>query len=285
MNSLFVEHLTVIDCAYLDAARGLVGESWIVDVELQGDLDAQSMVLDFGEVKRRLKRDIDNGLDHTLLVPSRAPELKLASYGGINELYFSSALGDIEHRAPAIAVSALPMAEIEERALATYLEENLTQDMPPNVARLRIALRPEVIDGPYYHYVHGLKKHAGQCQRIAHGHRSRLEVRVDGERDAAIEQKIALAWTDIYIGTRADRISKSNGKLRFGYECAEGRFELSLPENQVDLIDTDSTVERIAELLVDRVQSERPGAAIEVRAYEGVRKGAIARSRPRGRMG
>lgn len=279
MNSLFVEQLTVIDCAYLDAARGLVGESWIVDVELQGDLDRQSMVLDFGEVKRRLKRDIDAGLDHTLLVPARSAELSLARYGGVSELLFRSELGDIEHRSPECAVSALPMEEIEEELVARYLEESLTQDMPPNVARLKIHLRTEQISGAYYHYVHGLKKHDGQCQRIAHGHRSRLEIRVDGQRDPAIEQEIALGWTDIYIGTREDQIARSNGQMRFAYSAPEGRFELAVPENQVDMMDCDTTVERIAEHLVPRVQARRPGTRVEVRAYEGVMKGALARSR------
>lgn len=77
MATLFVDHLTVIDCAYLDLQRGLVGESWIVDLELEGDLDAQSMVLDFGEVKRRIKRAIDSGPDHSLLVPRNAPGVRL----------------------------------------------------------------------------------------------------------------------------------------------------------------------------------------------------------------
>lgn len=278
MSTLFVEQLTVIDCAYLDAQRGLVGESWIVDVELEGDLDFQSMVLDFGEVKRGLKRAIDAGLDHTLIVPAQAPELELATRGERSELAFRCAHGRIEHRSPAIAISALPARQIDAPAVVAHLEASLSPGLPPNVSRLRIGLRHERIDGASYHYVHGLKKHAGQCQRIAHGHRSRLEVRVDGQRDAATEQDLAQAWTDIYLGTREDLVARDNGRLRFAYDAPEGRFELDLPEATVDLLDTDSTVERIAGHLARVVKARRPQAAIEVRAYEGVMKGAIARA-------
>lgn len=278
MSILFVEQLTVIDCAYLDAQRGLVGESWIVDVELEGDLDPQSMVLDFGEVKRSLKRAIDAGLDHTLLVPSRAPELSLDRQGERTRLAFQAADGVIEHDAPDLAVSLLPAARIEATAVAAHLEATLAPGLPPNVARLGIGLRSETIDGAYYHYVHGLKKHQGQCQRIAHGHRSRVEIRVDGQRDRAMEQEIAAAWSDIYLATREDLALRSNGRLRFAYTAPEGRFELELPESRVDLLEGDTTVERIAEHLAWVAAARQPGHTVEVRAYEGVMKGARARA-------
>ncbi len=280
MSCLFVEQLTVIDCAYLDAARGLVGESWIVDVELDGELDAQSMVLDFGEVKRSLKRALDDSIDHTLLVPGRAPQLTIEQSAAGVDLSFRSDLGTYEHRSPAVAVTLLDSATVDATALIAWLQPRLRACVPANVAAVHLSLRNETIDGAYYHYVHGLKKHAGQCQRIAHGHRSRIEVRIDGVRDTALEQQLATAWRDIYLGSREDILTRGNGRVRYGYNAPEGRFELGIPETRGDLLETDSTVELIAEHLARRCAQLRPGRRVDVRAYEGVMKGATARINP-----
>jgi 6-pyruvoyl-tetrahydropterin synthase len=279
MTRLFVEQLTVIDCAYLDARRGLVGESWIVDIELDGDLDEQSMLLDFGEVKKRLKRALDGSADHTLIVPGRQPGLGLQHGAGRIGLEFPTPDGVIEHHAPPQALTLLDAAQVDSASLSAYLRPILAREVPPNVAEVRLNLRHERIEGPYYHYTHGLKKHAGYCQRIAHGHRSRIEVRVDGARDTALEQDWARRWRDIYLGSREDLIGRSNGRLRFAYTAAEGAFELELPEPRCDLLHGDSTVERIAEHLAAHSAAQRPGRAVEVRAYEGVMKGALAQAR------
>ena len=51
--TLFVRDLTAIDSSYLCTQRGLVGETWLVDLQLQGKLDSMSMVWDFGQIKKR----------------------------------------------------------------------------------------------------------------------------------------------------------------------------------------------------------------------------------------
>src|SRR5581483_9319056 len=121
MACLFVQQLTVIDCAFLDAARGLVGESWIVDLELEGDLDDQSMVLDFGEVKKRLKKAIDGAADHKLVVPMNSQALQLNRAGGRIELFFSAKTGPIEHQSPSAALCQLESADVDADALAAHL--------------------------------------------------------------------------------------------------------------------------------------------------------------------
>ncbi|MDR3416480.1 MAG: 6-carboxytetrahydropterin synthase [Nevskia sp.] len=277
MTRLFVEQLSVIDCAYLDAQRGLVGESWIVDIELEGELDGQSMVLDFGEVKRRLKRALDASADHTLVVPARHPQLELQRGGErVGLLFRGPADGPIEHHAPLQALTLLDAETVDAASLAAHLGRVLAEEVPPNVAQVRLKLRNEVIDGAYYHYTHGLKKHAGFCQRIAHGHRSRLQIRRGGGRDAELEAAWARRWRDIYLGTREDLRQRQNGRLRFAYAAAEGVFELELPESRCDLLDADTTVERIAEHIAAATALQHPGTPVEVRAYEGVMKGAVA---------
>lgn len=276
MTRLFVEQLTVIDCAFLDARRGLVGESWIVDIELEGALDDQSMVLDFGEVKKRLKRALDASADHTLIVPLRHPGLKLERSAERISLEFDGAAGMIEHHGPPQALTLLDAERVEGETLAAHLQPILAREVPANVATVRLRLRNERIDGAWYHYTHGLKKHAGQCQRIAHGHRSRLEIRLGGQRRPELEAAWAQRWRDIYLGTREDLVAHSGGRLRFVYTAAEGRFELELPEARCELLEGDTTVERIAEYLAAQIAAQHPGQAVDVRAYEGVMKGAAA---------
>src|SRR5690349_6848090 len=188
MTRLFVEHLTVVDCAYLDAQRGLVGESWIVDIELEGELDDQGMVLDFSEVKKKLKQTVDKVADHRLVVPSRSPQLDFVLSGEGTGLSFRAETGAIEHVGPQKSICNIDADTVDTASVARQLEPWLAKAVPKSVTKVAVKLRPEAITGAYYHYTHGLKKHEGQCQRIAHGHRSKLEVRVNGRRDERHER-------------------------------------------------------------------------------------------------
>ncbi len=280
MTILFVKRLTVIDNSILSPARGLIGESWQVDVELEGDLDAQGMVLDFGEIKRSIKRLIDEQFDHKLLVPADYAGLKITDYNDGLHLSFETDDGrQIEHRSPHDAVRLIPCERIVTDRLAQIIADYLSPQTPDNVIAVHIRLWPESIDGAFFHYSHGLKHHDGNCQRIAHGHRSRIEILRNGQRDTALEDDWASRWTDIYIGTREDVIGNSsrNGAdyYEFGYRSAQGLFGLSLPQASCYLIDTDSTVENIAQHIAQQLKTEYPDDRFRVYAYEGVDKGAV----------
>jgi len=282
MATLFVDNLTVLDFSYLHAKRGMVGESWIVDLELSGDLDAQSMVFDFGHIKKLIKRTLDDCADHRLLIPLDNDQLTQGTDGeeriSVTWRYPS---GEIKMRAPESSVLLVPGMEISKGTLALYLIEQVRREVPDNVTEVLLTLREEDFGtAPYYHYSHGLKKHDGNCQRIAHGHRSRIEISENGRRSRFWEKLWADRWEDIYIGTRDDLEGTyyidEVPHHRFRYESAQGMFELLIPEDHCYLIDTDSTVEQLASHIVNELVKEAPGKHFRVKAFEGVAKGSLA---------
>lgn len=280
MTILFVNRLTVIDFSYLSPARGLVGESWQLDLELEGELDHQGMVLDFGEVKRSVKRLIDEHYDHKLIVPADYSGLTISEYPGGLHLSFTLQDGrQIEHRSPRDAICLVPLTRVTADQLSQTVADLLSPHTRDNVSGIRVRLWPENTDGPFFHYSHGLKRHDGNCQRIAHGHRSRIRILRNGKQDVLLEQRWAGRWSDIYIGTRADLIGNSRRDgiehLEFGYRSAQGDFGLTLPAERCYLIDTDSTAENIAQHIADTLKAEFPRDQFRVYAYEGVDKGAI----------
>ena len=281
VSCLFVEHLCVIDCALLHPQRGLLGESWIVDVELEGGLDEQGMVLDFGRVKPLIKALIDEHVDHRLIVARGDSGLKLESGDeGRVSLRYRYEGGELCHRSPANALCLLGSDAVTAAAVEAHVGVLCAAAMPSNVTAVRVTLRPEDIAGPSYRYVHGLRQHEGNCQRIAHGHRSRIEVFRDGLRCEASERWLANRWHDIYLGSRADLAADESGQeagtWRFRYRAPQGEFELVLDRERCELLDTESTVEQIAEYAARLLKGRDPGSSYRVRAYEGVRKGAIA---------
>lgn len=282
MTTLFVQNLTVIDFSYLDAERGMLGESWIVDLELDGDLDAAGMVFDFGLVKKQIKQHLDNVLDHKLAVPTESPALNQLEITATVNLAWRYPAGVIEMQAPNCSTATIPAESITIASATPWLEERLKEVLPSNVQQARLHLRTEELGAAsYYHYSHGLKKHDGNCQRIAHGHRSGISITVDGTKSSEWENEWAHRWHDIYIATREDLqrtveiLSKPH--YSFHYEASQGTFSLTIPQSACYLIDTDTTVEYLAEHIAN-ITAEETGKDVMVRAFEGVGKGAIAQA-------
>lgn len=284
---LFVEKLTSIDSSYLCPQHGIVGESWLLDVALGGDLNAQQMLFDFADVKRTIKRYVDATFDHKLLLPADYPGItRLAAAAGALCLRFDTARGQAYLAAPQQAVSWLPGASIDADSLAQAISEGLRPLLPANVQQIQISLRHEDPAPPHFHYSHGLRMHEGNCQRIAHGHRSRLRISRDGSYDEVLSRHWCQRWQYIYLGHDVDRCqwqdtpfvahAMDSGLLCFAYSAGQGAFAIALPEDWCELVTVDTTIEQIAGYIARSVAAAHPQQQIEVRVYEGVEKGAIA---------
>ena len=284
---LFVNDLTVIDFSYLCTKRGMVGESWIVDLTLHGELDEQNMVLDFGKVKKQVKRIIDDTVDHKLVVPSEYDNTRVEHIDNSDYIrveFFSENGERIAISSPEDAYCFIDTAKIEMADVITHLASVIKPQLPSNVKKVELSLRAEDINGFYYHYTHGLKKHDGNCQRIAHGHRSKIQIFENGMKSPRLEKLWSSAWADVYVATEEDKvepetlqfIQATGNQIPFKYESSQGHFELAMEESAVYVMPVDTTVELIAQYIADKLKAENPQNEYKVVAFEGVAKGAIA---------
>ena len=290
---LFVRDLTVIDSSYLCERRGMVGESWLVDIEMSGELNEMSMLLDFGRVKKLIKSIIDEEVDHKLLVPTECPLVHVHALENDESTVDLLRPGRAIHlRCPTQGFAFIPAPQVDKASVTRYLLGVLAKRLPGNIKDLSLTLRSERIEGAFYHYSHGLKKPDGNCQRIAHGHRSPVEILVDGERDEELEFNWAERWADIYLGTEEDRVAlgelalseRAEASLKegdahyigFKYVAPQGLFQLAMPAVEVEMIDTDTTIELLAHYIAREVKKQVGDKFVKIVAYEGVGKGAIA---------
>lgn len=276
--SLFVNQLTHIDVSLWCPEKGLTGCSWQVDALLDGELGDDGMLFDFGQVKPWIKRSLDSGLDHTLLVPTQAPGVEI-SHCDEGVCVRTTTPYVMEVCGPAEAFTLLPWEVITVAQVTQHLSHRLTHQRPDNVDKITLNISEEPIDGAAYGYSHGLKRHLGNCQRIAHGHRSRLYIWQGGERQTALEQRWATWLDNRYLLEQADIASQDESQLTCRYKAAQGDFSISLPAQRCSVLATPTTVENLAVWLAERIAAQT-GKATFVQAFEGINKGATANAEP-----
>ena len=101
---------------YSDTCETLHGHNYRARVELEGDLDPSCVVWDFVEIKRLMRRLVDE-MDHRMLLPLHNPALRLSEEGdGIEVRYL-----DRRYLFPRRDVVLLPIPNTTAEMLATYL--------------------------------------------------------------------------------------------------------------------------------------------------------------------
>ena len=68
MITIFYQQVSSIDCSVMTADKGPVGFSYWADLEFQGELGADGVIVDFALAKKQAKNILDNLIDHHFIV-------------------------------------------------------------------------------------------------------------------------------------------------------------------------------------------------------------------------
>jgi 6-pyruvoyl-tetrahydropterin synthase len=301
MITIFYHRVTSIDCSIMTPTLGPVGVSYWVDVEFQGELGADGVIVDFALAKKQAKTIIDNLIDHHFIVAKNQGTWAEAGAQLIFEGKFGKDhLKTIFYQAPRHSFLIMPAKAIEDASsvqdfLALTAADAIKAQLPAQVQQVKVHLclgeHEAQANMVKFAYTHGLKKHLGHCQQMLHGHQGALIFTGVAAADVAQEVQSLLptpvhfsAWDEVVnqqeLLAKFSQIDRLGGTcpgmdVEMAYQGSQGDFRLKLPGAQVYLLPDAPTIENLA-IYWQRRMAERSSSALGVTAYEGLGKGATA---------
>lgn len=298
ISKIFVRNLTVLDCAVWDLHKGPLGCSWNVDVEWEGETDPEGVVIDFSAAKKLAKKVIDDLFDHRLLISerliSRTPKGRVICRPAPSTPHAERFLLDTYEESLAVLEDSIfaQLSEGKTEQLAVVLGSAIQQCSPENVRQVKVKLTEhhQSNQSCFFNYLHSLRLHSGNCQRF-HGHSNIIEVFTQGQFDpkksafAADKLNNKYLVAECYISeprisTRADLDPfirqfelDSSDFVWANYRGSQGEVVVRLPAARLGIMPVESTIENIARWVHMSLFAGDP--SIEVRAYEGLNKGAV----------
>ena len=305
---IFVRNVTILDCALLHKTVGPRGRSWHVDIIWEGETDANGIVFDFSLAKKAAKEAIDSLFDHRLVVPASCVTALGNNRSLVRSAYslrseFESARKSAPECAFALNTYSSALAIVPDAALdslsadndslefAHVLAQAVHKNSPSNISKVLVHLRDheEYGKSQFFSYTHSLKYHFGNCQRF-HGHSNIVEVFTNAKPDVEAAEKLAESLNARYLVPPCYLVQDPQGEhfaqmfrlcpellirtdLSFvSYEGSQGQVALALPTAAVILMESESTIENIAQFAHTHAQLEAHQTVV---AYEGLAKGSM----------
>ena len=293
-STLFVRDVGKIDSAMFDPGFGIIGQSWYVDVWLTGTLDENGFVFDFSPLKSLIRQTLSSTLDHALIIPVGSQNVQFSELDSAERWILKSKSRSEAKEArwdyisPKGSVFPVHTVALKTPNIEQEFTRILKHRLPPTVHHLAVKLREETIAATEasYRYTHGITGHNGLCQRLFHGHRSRIEIFIGEERRPDLEHFVVreVFGTNVHIATlnqikSGDGVVGYRGKtddpVTLAYTGTLGSFEATMPSNRIFFVEDETSVESLAREVARLIKrEEKPSEKIRAVCYEGIDKGA-----------
>lgn len=296
-GTLFIDQVTNLDCAIFDSVSGIHGQSWHVGVELSGKLDEQGFVFDFSKLKKLVRQVLKDSIDHALVIPVSSKAVHFTEDEDLEswQLHARCRMSETDsewtYQCPPGAVYPIRCKSINQPILEKEIARLLRHRLPDRVQEVKVTFKEEEAEktAAFFRYTHGITHHEGLCQRLFHGHRSRVEVHVGDERRADLEhfvardilgQSVHIASTNQILEGPQVEVGNCGPEGQFislAYEAVDGIFRATIPADKVFVIEGETSIECIAHQVAREIKiRENIKATVKVRIFEGIGKGAIA---------
>lgn len=308
-STMFLNNLTVIDHAYINAAGKVIGGSFNPSFLVSGETDeVEKVVVDFSTVKKDLKKLIDHdvtGIDHKLWLLEDS--LTNSVVYGEHDVEITTPCTYL--RVPKSAVANLTKYTYGLKQIGRALENYLTVEMSLLYPSIQIECFNSInahtlnnrVPRSMFSYVHGLKDSTSWgCQNNSHGHLSFIQLFVDraqlqdySGRDEdyvraacpvnptavrSLQERIASDLNETVFIRRENLALSEANHVTVAYESRDrGTFSARYDTRHVktQVLETETTIEFLAEWVKNRYVTELRNAGVMAFAIsEGLTKGS-----------
>jgi 6-pyruvoyl-tetrahydropterin synthase len=297
IGTIFLNDITKVDAALFDPSRGVIGQTWKVDVTLTGPLNTNGFVFDFSDFKKMVRKVLKSSLDHALIIPinSQSVIFKGQSRGECWVMRARNGKGTLEQEwsyiSPPGAVFPSRSVALNRQILEQEIVRSLRHRLPPEILNISATLREDeaIPTEAVFRYTHGIANHTGMCQRLFHGHKSRIQCFVGEERRPDYEHYLVrdILGSHVHIATPSQYKAgpeilpgfrgKSKELITLAYEASQGYFEASIPADRVFMVEGETSIECLSRELARVVKrEENTSEKVRIICFEGIDKGAIA---------